>query len=321
MRVFVIAIALVTASTTWVLISFGALVRLYGAGLACPDWPLCYGTLLPEATFTILLEVGHRYLATILGMLFILLYAFSWKNELNYHRKLFGWLLFLVVFQGLIGGATVLLKLNFSTVVVHLLLGNLLFLGIVYATSDLFFFPKAPLQVVLAPRSKFYRLIQVMIILFFVMLLSGGLNSSNYAGYACDAFPFCNSTSSFSFFLNNNSTSLIFNGWRGVELPANRLELIHLIHRVVVILLSGFFCYFIIKYWLPKSKIWRALGFALLIILFLEMVVGIANALFKVPVTISALHTTLASTLTGILAFSLCFAKYSLASLKKQSAH
>lgn len=308
-RYLTILLAIFIAFITWVLISLGAIVRLYGAGLACPDWPLCYGTLLPEINFSILLEVSHRYLAALLGLLFILLYALSWKKELRIHKKLAGWLLFLVIFQGIFGGLTVLLKLNFLTVVVHLLLGNLLFLGIVYFLSEVIFFHKALICKLSVSKNKFYRLIQTMIILLFVMLLSGGLNSSNYAGYACNAFPFCNSDSSFSFFWDSETTSLVFNGWLGFFLSSNTLELIHLAHRVVVILISLLFCYFIVKYWLPSKK-WKCLGSSLLIILFLEIVVGIINALFKVPISISALHTALASILVGLLAVSLSFAKY-----------
>ena len=36
-----------TILLTWPLIPFGAYVRLKNAGLSCPDWPLCYGKIIP----------------------------------------------------------------------------------------------------------------------------------------------------------------------------------------------------------------------------------------------------------------------------------
>ena len=60
-------LSLFSTLLTWPLIAFGAFVRLKGAGLACPDWPFCYGQILPPPGLDIALEVGHRFVATILG--------------------------------------------------------------------------------------------------------------------------------------------------------------------------------------------------------------------------------------------------------------
>ncbi len=307
-----IILTAISVFLTWLLIALGATVRLFGAGLACPDWPLCYGTLAPTPTLPVLLEVSHRYLASFLGLLLILIFLLCIRIvDLRQTKKLSGWLLVLVVFQGLVGGLTVLLKLNFSTVVAHLLLGNLLFFGLVCLLYKMIFLPRIPLKCLISyPTYKRYKQLRLMSFLFFFMLFTGGLNSSNYAGYVCQAFPLCNSQSSFSFFWDSQNSTFLFNAWKGFSFNANFLETIHLFHRLIVILGTIVLGYFSIYYWLKDGKIWKILGYSLLVLLFLEILVGITNALFYVPVPISILHSILAASITGVLAWAFSLAKY-----------
>ncbi len=295
---------------TWILISFGATVRLYGAGLACPDWPLCYGSLIPPINLQIALEVGHRYLASFLGLLILIAYFLCWRPELTNYRRTAGLLFFLVLLQGIIGGLTVLLKLNFATVVLHLLLGNLLFLCLVYLLYEVIFLSTTRIKYILAEPTKFYFQTKFIVAIYFLMLLSGGLNSSNYAGYACSAFPLCTSNSSFSFFWDSSSVSLLWNNWQGFAFSVNILEAIHLIHRIVVVCGSILLIYFSIKCLLPKKASWAFWGYILILLILLEVLVGIINALFFVPIPVSILHTTIASSITGVLALILVKARH-----------
>ena len=41
-------------------ISLGGFVRVTGPGLGCPDWPLCYGKIIPPMNYHTLIEWGHR---------------------------------------------------------------------------------------------------------------------------------------------------------------------------------------------------------------------------------------------------------------------
>ena len=107
------------------LVAIGGATRVMEAGLACPDWPLCYGTLLPgkEMNLQVFLEWFHRLDAFLVGVALLVLFGLS----LGYRRRLPGWLpwasggaLLLVAVQGGLGALTVIHLLASSTVTAHL---------------------------------------------------------------------------------------------------------------------------------------------------------------------------------------------------------
>src|SRR5690242_6877052 len=70
-RAFTLAarLATVTAALMFGLIVVGSVGRTTGSGLACPDWPLCHGRLIPPLQFNVLIEWFHRLLALMVGLL------------------------------------------------------------------------------------------------------------------------------------------------------------------------------------------------------------------------------------------------------------
>ena len=121
------------ALLTWPLIPFGAFVRLKNAGLSCPDWPLCYGQFIPPPGFEIALETGHRFVATLLGILIITITVKTFQQPaFRRYRKLAVISLILVCIQGILGALTVTMVLWPPVVTMHLLVGNILFGILVY---------------------------------------------------------------------------------------------------------------------------------------------------------------------------------------------
>src|SRR5437868_10633427 len=106
--------AIALAVATYLLVLIGGLVHGTGSSLACPDWPTCYGSLMPKMEGGVLVEHSHRLAA---GTVVILTLALATMLSLSRAASLrplrpFGWLAFgLVVVQALLGGITVMLRL------------------------------------------------------------------------------------------------------------------------------------------------------------------------------------------------------------------
>jgi heme a synthase len=86
-RRFLQTMAVLGAIFAYATIVLGGTVRGMGAGLACPDWPLCNGSLVPNvANAGVLVEYVHRLVALLTGLfvLFTLLAALVWfRSEMR----------------------------------------------------------------------------------------------------------------------------------------------------------------------------------------------------------------------------------------------
>ncbi|MCS6861003.1 MAG: COX15/CtaA family protein [Abditibacteriales bacterium] len=101
--------AVFTAAATVFLIVAGAAVTSTGSGDAVPDWPLSYGTLLPEMSGGVLFEHGHRMVAGFTALLITLLAVWLWRSSYPRWLKMLGLFAFLcVIQQALLGGLRVL---------------------------------------------------------------------------------------------------------------------------------------------------------------------------------------------------------------------
>ncbi|MGQ9867078.1 MAG: COX15/CtaA family protein [Pseudanabaenaceae cyanobacterium] len=123
------------AGLIWGLMALGSATRVMNAGLACPDWPLCFGTVVPmqEMNLLVFLEWFHRVVATSMGLWAIGGVALAWR----FRQDLPNWLpkatlgvLGLVLVQGILGGLTVTELLRFEIVTAHLGTGLLFFLSV-----------------------------------------------------------------------------------------------------------------------------------------------------------------------------------------------
>ncbi|WP_218080378.1 COX15/CtaA family protein [Anthocerotibacter panamensis] len=173
-----------TAVITVFLMAVGGMTRVMNAGLACPDWPLCYGSVLPaQMDALIFWEWFHRVIATTVGAMTLGLTGLAWWG-----RKLLPrWLpwamtgaLMLVLVQGALGALTVTELLRFDIVTAHL------------GTATLFFAALLTIGMNLGPRPRVSQRVTALAwvalgaaLVTYGQLILGGLVASQWALNQC----------------------------------------------------------------------------------------------------------------------------------------
>lgn len=172
------------AIATLVLMAIGSATRVMNAGLACPDWPLCYGTLFPaqQMNLQVFLEWIHRLDAALIGLLAIVLVGYSWWKR----QALPGWTpwvatlaLGLILFQGVLGGLTVTEMLRFDIVTAHL--GTALAFFMTLLVMGTLLLPHQPTGAV----GKLPWLSLTAAVLIYLQSISGALVGSRWALHQC----------------------------------------------------------------------------------------------------------------------------------------
>ncbi len=64
-------IAYIALAALTVIVMTGAAVRLTDSGLGCPDWPRCYGKVVPPLSLHSVIEFGNRFLSGLVGLVTI----------------------------------------------------------------------------------------------------------------------------------------------------------------------------------------------------------------------------------------------------------
>jgi len=209
--------ALVMASViaTFALVILGGVVRVTGSGLGCPDWPLCHGSVIPPLNLPTLIEYSHRLAASLVSVLVLATAIVAWTaRRRDRPVVLAASIAFaLLVVQVVLGGVTVLLELPPTIVTAHLgtaeaLLGVLLVLYILVRRHSLFASKTAS-----RPGPGLLWVTGAAVLSVFAIIFAGAYVRGTGATFACDAWPFC-----------------------GPELlPTTGLPLIHMAHRLVVL--------------------------------------------------------------------------------------
>ena len=312
-------LTMVVLFLTFDLVLFGAFTRLSDSGLGCPDWPGCYGyaspigasahiaqaqSAMPTGPVTFhkaWIEMIHRYLAMLVGVLILTLAAFSWRAD----RSLWGWpslSLLWVCVQGAFGALTVTMKLFPLFVTLHLLGGMLL---LVLLTIQLVRQRHSYEKTAAQPLPfKVYLLTVLTVLSVFIQTGLGAWVSSNYAVLACDTYPLCQNS-----WWPDMNLSKAFELWRplgqdasGQALPFQALTAIHMVHRWHAVV-PALLILWVARSWMTMGL--RKQGWLLIGVLFLQFVTGISNAVLGWPMLAALMHTGSAAVLLVLLTWVL----------------
>lgn len=285
----------------------GAAMRASDAGLGCPEWPGCYGRIISDALpvvhgledvadvekYARWKSMAHRSLAGALGVLVLLLVlASAWLKQRRREAAVLSLLaLLLVGLQFSLGFWAVRWLTAPLLVSLHGLLG-LLTLSVLYGLYLL----QRPVGVEVGPTrvSALHGLARVSLVVLLMQILLGGWVSGQHAGLACPDFPTC--MGSYNPPLDYAAAfSLPESGAQAGVLPQAARAAIHWSHRigsVLVFVLLSLLAMAISSNpavgRLSKAGVW--LNFLLL----LQISLGVAAVLLRLPVIIVVAHTAVA---------------------------
>lgn len=307
------ALALVTLFLTFDLVLFGAFTRLTDSGLGCPDWPGCYGSASPLGAHGDIsaaqkamptgpvtqgkawIEMVHRYLATGVGVLTLVLAGMAWsqrKPREGLPTISPWWAIGTAVWvciQGGFGALTVTMKLFPAIVTLHLL-GGYVLLGLLTVQAALFGQRHMPAPTDGMPQ-RLRTWVVMALLLLAVQAASGAWVSTNYAVLACTEFPTCQGS-----WWPHMDFDQGFEIWRplgylkdGSHISFQALTAIHYTHRllafVTVSLLS------ILAWRVYRISALRQQGRVLGALLGLQLATGLSNVVLGWPLAAAVLHT------------------------------
>ena len=334
------ALTVLTLFLTFDLVLFGAFTRLTDSGLGCPDWPGCYGSASPvgaradiaaaqEAMPTgpvthgkAWVEMIHRYLATGVGVLIIVLTVATWlqwrraRADSTVSPPVMSpwWPTFTLVWvclQGAFGALTVTMKLFPAIVTLHLM-GGVVLLALLCVQAVRHTQAVRGVQpAVLAAPMRLGVLVTGALVALQVVL--GGWVSTNYAVLACTTFPTCQGS-----WWPVMDFAQGFQLWRplgllqdGSHISFAGLTAIHYAHRLVaygVLLALAWLAWRLHRATALRLQARWLAGLALL-----QLATGLSNVVLGWPLLAAVLHTGGAAALVVVLTWALSSSRAALA--------
>jgi len=269
--------------------ALGAGVRAMDAGLSCPDWPLCFGKIVPDFHPAVWFEFVHRAYAGLVALLFFwICYRIFFHKEarhffLEAKRAAVAGFIFLIL-QILMGGLTVLFLVKWIIVTSHLMLAILFFCSVLW----MLFAIRPQVETSDGPAPGILRnLAACFALATFVQIFIGGVVASTYAGSICVDWPLCGGQ------------------WVPTWEGAIGLQIIHRFFAYTLALALFMFAVVLHVMKMRRSPKWLTEQLVSLsrwsaVMVLAQVLVGVANLVFIMPPVVTVLHQSVAGALFAI---------------------
>ncbi|MGA8098587.1 MAG: COX15/CtaA family protein [Candidatus Cybelea sp.] len=186
-------LALAADAVALMTLMLGSWTRINGAGLTCPDWPLCRGHLLPSLADGTIWEWLHRLLAFAVAPIVIALIVVAWRQRRSspFVAPTMAAIALLFLVQVFLGAETVRLANTPISVVAHWATA----MALIAALSAMAVFAMATDRVEPSQASSGSYALPIAIgltaVAAFATMCVGAYVSSSGAGLACLSIPQC----------------------------------------------------------------------------------------------------------------------------------
>jgi heme A synthase len=250
----------------------GSWTRINGAGMTCPDWPLCHGMLIPSMADGTVWEWTHRLFAFCVAPLVIAVMIAAWRvrDRSPFVTPTLGAIGALFVVQCILGAATVHLSNSPFSVVLHwgtamAFVASLCAMTLFAADAG-----EAPAQAT-ASRSAFALtgILAGTALVSFVTMCVGAYVSSSGDGLACLSIPGC----------------------AGNVVVLDQGQYVQMLHRFIAA--ATLFCAvmsFAFVWMRTASARVRTAASAGLALVFVQVVLGLLNVALRLPMDLREAH-------------------------------
>lgn len=276
--------AIATAVATFVLLIVGSLVHGTGSSLACPDWPLCYGSFFPKMENGVEFEHSHRLVATSVGLMTVILTVLFARQKGRRFLKLGIAATILVIFQGVLGGITVIFLLPRAISIAHLATSMCFFsLMILIAVRTNPSPPEVPRRLAGARRLLTFAWFTLL-----GQIVLGGMVRHTASGLACLDVPLCN-------------------GLLWPEAPPEKVQMVHRFGAMI----AGSVAVWValqVRQHAEGSALVRRLAIVPIVLVFVQISLGTASVLSLLNLPTITAHLAVGALLLGsiVVLWGLC---------------